>query len=160
MAKRSYCYEYARPMVTVDVALFRTRGRTTEVLLVRRKKPPFQGAWVLPGGFIEMDERLEDSARRELQEETGIERLASLWPLGAYGDPGRDPRGRTITVAFVGTVRAADSAPRAGDDAADARWHAVTALPRALGFDHPRILADALHALRKSRRRLSHRRTA
>src|SRR5207302_7854129 len=84
-----HCYDYPRPSVTVDIVLL-TREPRPRVLLIRRRRDPFAGAWALPGGFIEMDETLEQSARRELREETGIE-AAELVQLHTFGDPGRDP---------------------------------------------------------------------
>jgi 8-oxo-dGTP diphosphatase len=138
-AKKRYVYDYPRPSVTVDVAIV-TRHRRPQVLLVRRKNEPFAGVWALPGGFIGMDETLEESARRELREETGVT-ATDLVQLGAYGDPGRDPRGRTITVAYLARVDRRQVKPVADDDAAEVGWFALDALP-ALAFDHDRILAQ------------------
>jgi 8-oxo-dGTP diphosphatase len=135
-----YCYDYPRPCVTVDIVLL-TRDPTPRVLLIRRKRDPFAGAWALPGGFIEMDETLEQSARRELREETGIA-VGPLVQLYTFGDLGRDPRGRTISVAYLGRVDAAALTPVAADDAAEVDWFALDALP-ALAFDHDRIIAHA-----------------
>src|SRR3954447_13631069 len=109
MAKGKHCYDYPRPSVTVDVVLA-TRESKPRVLLIRRKKDLFAGRWALPGGFIEMDETLDESARRELKEETGVE-AGRLDVLGVYGDPGRDPRGRTISVAYLARVSAARLKP-------------------------------------------------
>src|SRR5579859_3643782 len=135
-----YCYDYPRPSVTVDIVLL-TREPTPRILLIRRKRDPFAGAWALPGGFIDMDETLEQSARRELREETGID-VGELVQLYTFGDPGRDPRGRTISVAYLGRVDAAALAPVAADDAAEVGWFALDALP-ALAFDHDRIIEKA-----------------
>lgn len=140
----AYVYEFPRPAVTVDIAVFRSRRGGDEVLLIQRGKPPFVGQWALPGGFVEIEEDLPDAARRELAEETGIE-IERLIQVGAYGRPGRDPRGRTISIAYVGRADAHDSLS-AGDDAADAAWHLLDALP-ALPFDHEEIIRDARAAL-------------
>ena len=96
-----YTYEYPRPAVTVDVVLFTIRAGDLAVLMIRRGGAPFKGHWALPGGFVEENESLERAASRELKEETGIEQ-AALEQLGAFGDPGRDPRGHTVSVAFYG----------------------------------------------------------
>jgi len=141
--KRRFVYEYPRPCVTVDVVVV-TRERKPRVLLIRRRRPPFEGQWALPGGFIDMDETLEASARRELREETGLT-PRRLVQLAAYGDPKRDPRGRTISVVFLAEVNA-DAEAQAGDDAADANWFPLDKLPR-LAFDHRRILRDARRRL-------------
>ena len=135
-----HIYDYPRASVTVDVVLA-TREEKPRVLLIRRGKDPFAGCWALPGGFIEMDETLEESARRELREETGLE-AGRLVPLGVFGDPGRDPRGRTISVVFAGRVDAAKAKPLAADDAAEVGWFALRRPPQ-LAFDHRRILALA-----------------
>ena len=103
MPKQKFIYDYPRPSVTVDIVVV-TREPKPRVLLIRRKRPPFEGLWALPGGFIEMDETLEESARREFREETGL-RAGKLVQLGTYGDPGRDPRGRTISVAVCSARR-------------------------------------------------------
>ena len=114
------------------------------MLLIRRKNEPFAGSWALPGGFIEIDEPVEAAARRELREETGLG-LAATGPvefLGVYGDPGRDPRGRTISIAYAATVREIDADVAGGDDAAEAAWRDPEDC-RGLAFDHDAILADA-----------------
>jgi 8-oxo-dGTP diphosphatase len=138
--------DYPRPSVTTDVILFTLREGRLQVLLVQRKHPPFAGLWAIPGGFIGLDESLEQAALRELREETGVEDVY-LEQLYTFGDPGRDPRGRVITVAYLALVSAAAVEPRAGDDAAQARWWPMEALPP-LAFDHARILAYALKRLR------------
>jgi 8-oxo-dGTP diphosphatase len=144
----SYCYEYPRPMVTVDAAVFsRVEGRWC-VLLIQRGNPPFEGRWALPGGFVDMEETLEAAAVRELREETGMEGV-ELRQLASYGDPGRDPRGRTISVVFAGVADEKRAGRvKGGDDAAHAAWHPIEGLPE-LAFDHDRIVADAKEWLRK-----------
>jgi 8-oxo-dGTP diphosphatase len=138
--KQQYCYDYPRPAVTVDLVVL-TRESEPRVLLIRRKHEPFASRWALPGGFLEMEETLEAAARRELREETGLE-VDAIEQLHTFGDPGRDPRGRTISVVYYAFLpRPADSL-QAGDDAAEAGWHALDRLPE-LAFDHDRILAMA-----------------
>ena len=146
--KKGYTYEYPRPAVTVDVIII-TRERRPRVLLIRRKHDPFAGMWAIPGGFVDMDEPLETAASRELREETGL-RVADLEQLHTFGDPGRDPRGRTIAVAYLARVDAAKVRPQAADDAADVGWHALDRLPP-LAFDHVKILACARERLKKKR---------
>jgi 8-oxo-dGTP diphosphatase len=135
--KMQYCYDYPRPAVTVDIAIV-TREAHPRVLLIRRKHEPFAGTWALPGGFIEMEETLESAARRELREETGVE-TAEMMQLHTFGDPGRDPRGRTISVVYLARVDANSVKPVAADDAAEVGWFALAA-PPALAFDHAQIL--------------------
>jgi 8-oxo-dGTP diphosphatase len=114
--------------VTADVVAFTMRADDLAVLLIRRKSEPFKGCWALPGGFVNENESLERAAARELHEETGLTVSPSkLEQLGAFGDPGRDPRGHTVTVAFV-TFRATETAINAGDDAVEAVWHPLRAL--------------------------------
>src|SRR5438034_11030935 len=122
-----FTYDYPRPAVTADTVLFTMRAGDLAVLLVQRASAPFKGAWALPGGFVDQDEALDHAATRELQEETGLTGIA-LEQLGAFGEPGRDPRGHTITVAFLSFV-VADTAPVAAHDAADAASHPLRALP-------------------------------
>lgn len=133
-------YQYPRVAVTVDVIVFAEIERAPHVLLVQRAKDPYGGMWALPGGFIEMNETLAASAMRELKEETGVT-AKELIQIGAYGDVGRDPRGRTISVAFLSCVE--PSEPQAADDAVDAKWFALRGLP-ALAFDHRTIVEDAM----------------
>src|SRR5436190_23675086 len=101
---KSYCYDYPRPAVTVDLVLFALDRDALKVLLIRRKHDPFAGCWAFPGGFIEMDETLQAAARRELEEETGVSFRGPLATLGVYAEPNRDPRGRTISVAHVAVI--------------------------------------------------------
>jgi 8-oxo-dGTP diphosphatase len=137
--------------VTVDLVLFTIRGDSLRVLGVRRKEPPSKGRWALPGGFVRPGENLEQAARRELEEETGLlARKVHLEQLASYGDPHRDPRQRVVTVAHL--ALAPDlPAPVAGGDAAGAEWLDVDELLRArpgLAFDHSTILRDGLDRAR------------
>jgi len=136
-----YCYKYPRPAVTADIVLFRSPRDEIEVLLIRRAHDPFKGKWALPGGFVDENEPLEHAALRELEEETGVKGVR-LEQVAAFGDPGRDPRGHTVSIAFAGVLRK-NRAVRAGDDAAEAEWHPAL-LPPALAFDHRKILRAAL----------------
>jgi 8-oxo-dGTP diphosphatase len=137
-------YDYPRPALTVDVAVFRGEAGEREVLLVKRGEEPYRGRWALPGGFVEEGETLLSAARRELLEETGLDPAGELVQVGTYGDPGRDPRGWTVSVVFQTVLGFDDaSAVAGGSDAAEAAWHPVGALPR-LAFDHDVIVADAL----------------
>ncbi|HXR14102.1 MAG TPA: NUDIX hydrolase [Solirubrobacteraceae bacterium] len=136
------------PALTVDVVVL-AGDRPATVLLIKRGGDPFEGAWALPGGFVEGDERVAVAAARELREETGIE-AGELELLGVYDTPGRDPRGPTVSVVFV--MRAAEELDASGaDDAADARWVDLGALPQ-LAFDHAVVVADALSFAARDRR--------
>src|SRR5262249_587894 len=131
--------------VTVDLVIFTIHGNELRVLLVKRAIEPFAGAMALPGGFVRENESLEAAAMRELQEETGVKEVY-LEQLYSFGDPGRDPRGRVVTVSYYALVSCGRSLS-AGTDAADARWWPVAELPT-LAFDHRRILDYALERLR------------
>src|SRR5918911_121732 len=138
---------YERPSVTVDVVIFTLQERELHVLLVKRKHWPFEGRWALPGGFVQMDESLEQAARRELEEETGV-RDIYMEQLYTFGDPQRDPRTRVISVAYIALVRADLQTLRVSDESTDVRWFPVRALPGPLAFDHDHILETALDRLR------------
>lgn len=138
--------DYPRPSVTVDIVLFSRLAGQWHVLLIKRGRWPFAGHWALPGGFVEITESLEAAAARELSEETGLSDVA-LQQIGAFGEPGRDPRSRVISIAYAGWVDAGRiGATQAGDDAAEARWWAVEQLPP-LAFDHDDILRLAAQRL-------------
>jgi 8-oxo-dGTP diphosphatase len=136
--KKSFSYPYPRPSITVDVALVTLETRP-RVLLIQRKAEPFEEAWALPGGFVDENERLIDAARRELKEETAIVQ-GDLEQLHTFGDPGRDPRGWTVSVAYLARVRPKELKPAAGDDARAVAWFDLNDLPP-LAFDHADILA-------------------
>ena len=131
-------YDYPRPALTVDVALVSREDRP-RVLLIQRAKDPFAGKWALPGGFVEEGEKLIDAARRELNEETGVQ-VGELEQLYAAGDPGRDPRGWTVSVVFFARTDVLDAT--GADDAADAKWFPLDTLP-GMAFDHAAILRRA-----------------
>ncbi len=131
--------------ITVDIAIFSTDENNVSILLVKRKNEPFKGQWVLPGGFVDAGETLEDAAIRELEEETSL-KIKSLTQFKAYGDPGRDPRGQTVTIVFMGKVQKSNVSIQASSDAADVGWNNVKQLP-ALGFDHADIVTEAIKKL-------------
>ncbi len=136
-----YCYKYPRPAVTVDIIVLRNVCSDPELLLIKRLNPPFKDAWAFPGGFVDIDETLEQAAIRELKEETGIEDII-LDQFKAYSEIDRDPRGRTISVVFTGIAKY-NTHIVAGDDAKEADWFSINALPE-LAFDHSFILSDAI----------------
>lgn len=135
------------PAITVDVVIFTLHEGTLHLLLVQRKYPPFEGRWAVPGGFIHAEEPLGLAARRELAEETGVQDVY-LEQLYTFGDPGRDPRGRVISVAYIALVQADRLRLQAATDAADVRWFRVNSLPESLAFDHDRVVSYALDRLR------------
>ncbi len=144
-----FTYEYPRPALTVDCAVFGIDEDDLEVLLIRRKFKPFEGEWALPGGFVNLDETLEHAARRELAEETGLGRVF-LEQLHTFGDLDRDPRERVVTVAYYALVNLRDHRDhriQAATDAREAAWFPV-AEARGLAFDHDRILDMALTRLK------------
>ncbi len=137
--------DFLKPSVTVDMVIITLRGEELQVLLIKRDLAPYRGRWAIPGGFVHIAESLEAAARRELQEETGVSDVY-LEQLYTFGEPGRDPRGRVISVAYVALVPA-PLAVTAGSDAREARWWPLANLP-ALAFDHDKILQYALTRLR------------
>ena len=133
-------YKYPRPAVTADCVVM-TRESVPQVLLIQRGIEPFKGCWAFPGGFMNMDETTEQCAIRELEEETGLH-VSELHQIGAYSKVDRDPRGRTVTVAYLVIVDQ-PLAVTGQDDAAKAQWFSVNALPP-LAFDHEDIMQDAV----------------
>ena len=141
----SFTYNYPRPMVTVDAVVFQKNGTNTEVLLIRRGHYPFEGMWALPGGFVDMEETLEEAIIRELEEETGLKGV-ELKQLHAYSEIHRDPRGRNISIIFWGITNHNKTNVEGGDDASDARWFAIDQLP-GLAFDHSKAIEMAIKKL-------------
>lgn len=139
-------YDHARPALTADVVLLRWHGGRLQVLLIERGHDPFAGHFALPGGFVDSGENPEAGAARELLEETGVKDVP-LFEIGAFGDPGRDPRGWVVSVAYIG-LAAPDVYAKAGDDARSLGWHAMDALP-ALAFDHGLIIERAMARMRE-----------
>lgn len=134
-----------RPAVTVDCVVFGYDGRRLQLLLIKRRDEPFAGLWALPGGFIRGDESLDAAALRELKEETGIAEVY-LEQLYTFGEPGRDPRGRVVSVAYFALVKPSQHLLEASTDAVDAAWFPVDELP-VLGFDHSLIVKVAIKRL-------------
>lgn len=143
--KGEYVYQWPRPMVTVDMAVFAVAAGDSKVLLIERRDEPYRGKWALPGGFVEMDEELQTAAARELAEETGLVEVG-LQQLHTFGTVGRDPRGRVITVVYWGIVEAGKMEVMAGDDAAQAKWFDIDELPQ-LAFDHDEVIKMAIEKL-------------
>jgi 8-oxo-dGTP diphosphatase len=142
----SHTYEYARPALTTDCVVFGLDDEDLKVLLIQRDLPPFEGGWALPGGFVRVGESIDDSARRELQEETGLKKVY-LEQLYTFGEPDRDPREHVVTVAYYALVNLLDHPPKADTDARNAAWFALDDIPK-LAFDHRTILDSALVRLR------------
>ena len=142
--KGTYTYEYPRPSVTADCVVFGTDGHELSVLLIKRGQEPFKGCWALPGGFMEMDEDAETCARRELQEETGL-KVAHMEQIGAFTEVNRDPRGRTVSIAYLAFIRKTEV--KGKDDAAQAAWFPIDDVPT-LAFDHDIILLEAVRTFR------------
>ncbi|MEM9904456.1 MAG: NUDIX domain-containing protein [Cyanobacteria bacterium P01_D01_bin.44] len=151
----TYTYHYPRPAMTVDCVVFGVDfgsdvglpGQLTlNVLLIQRSLPPFQGGWALPGGFVKLDESLEAAARRELYEEAGLENVF-LEQLYTFGEPDRDPRDRTVSVAYYALINTHSYRLQAATDASDASWFSIEGLPP-LAFDHGRMVSVAIARLR------------
>lgn len=137
-----YTYKYPRPAVTADcVVIGQTGDGSRKVLLIRRGQEPYKDCWAFPGGFLNMDETLEECARRELKEETGLTATGEMVELKSFSTVDRDPRGRTITVAYLVEMPLTEA--RGADDATEARWFPLDELPP-LAFDHDEILKVAL----------------
>jgi len=140
-----YTYRYPHPAVTTDIVIFTIREDELKVLLINRALPPYKNEWALPGGFIKEEESLEEGARRELEEETGVKKVF-LEQLYTFGQPDRDPRERVITVAYYALVPSDELEIRAASDAESVRWFRIKKLPD-LAFDHKRILKMAYERL-------------
>ncbi len=137
---------YPKPSVTVDIVLLTIIDERLKILLVKRRIEPFKDNWALPGGFVGIDEDLKDAAKRELEEETGVSEHY-LEQLYTFGEPGRDPRGRIITVAYFALINSEELKLKADTDVIEAKWFPTENLPK-LAFDHDKILGYALERLR------------
>lgn len=140
-----YSYKYPRPALTADCIVFARKEQDFRVLLVQRANEPYKGKWAFPGGFMNMDETTEETARRELKEETGLT-VDDISQIGTFDRVDRDPRGRVITVAYFVVIDGIREV-KGGDDAAVARWFSIGNLPE-LAFDHQKIMEVALRKLR------------
>ena len=142
-----YTYEYPRPSLTVDCIIFGLdEGSKLKVLLIQRANPPYKDLWALPGGFVDMEEDLENAALRELEEETGVKDVF-IEQLYTFGAPNRDPRGRVVSVAYYALVNLAEHPVKASSDARNVKWFELDELPQ-LAFDHQHILHIAINRLR------------
>lgn len=142
----AHTYEYSRPALTVDCVVFGFDEGDLKLLLIQRNLQPFAGKWALPGGFVRVEESLEDAAIRELQEEAGVSKVY-LEQLYTFGELNRDPRERVVTVAYYALVKLGDHKVKAATDASDAAWFSISDLPR-LAFDHEEIIDVALQRLK------------
>lgn len=145
MKEKMYTYKYPHPAVTTDCAIFGFDGMKLKVLLIERGLDPYKGKWALPGGFVKVDETVDDGARRELREETGLE-PEYIEQFHCFSDPNRDPRERVITIAFFAIVKISEV--EGGDDAVRARWFDLDEMPQ-LAFDHESIMRMAMTRLRE-----------
>jgi 8-oxo-dGTP diphosphatase len=141
-----FTYDYPRPAMTVDVAVVTTEKRP-RILLIRRKNDPFAGCWAFPGGFVDEGETIQQAAVRELQEETGLT-ASDLVQLFTAGDPGRDPRGWTVSVLHLARVKPKDAKAVAADDAAEVEWHRLDELPP-MAFDHAALMEKVRAAIKQ-----------
>lgn len=132
-----YTYKYPRPAVTVDIAALKKIGNRFKILLIKRKFDPFADMWALPGGFVDMDETIEAAASRELFEETNLSEI-QLEQFHVFSELDRDPRGRTVSVVFIGFFTDQQEVI-AKDDAKEACWYSLNELPE-LAFDHGEII--------------------
>lgn len=143
--EEQYCYKYPRPAVTADCIVF-TKESTPQVLLIEHGADPYKECWAFPGGFLDMDETTDQCAIRELEEETGLV-VTDIQQIGTYSKVDRDPRGHTITVAYLAVVESPMEV-KGQDDAANAQWFPIDELPE-LAFDHDEIMKDAIEAFKK-----------
>jgi len=139
-------HKFEKPSVTVDIVIFTIKNNDLKILLVKRNLEPFKDKWALPGGFVRIHESLEDAAKRELEEETGVKNVY-LEQLYSFGEPKRDPRGRVITIAYMALVNSDDIKLKATTDVSDAQWFSTKKIPQ-IAFDHKQILDYSLKRLK------------
>ncbi len=144
---KHFCYEYPRPAVSVDVVVVcKNKANELKILLIERGGDPFKGRWALPGGFMEMDETLEQAAARELQEETHL-KVGRVEQVGMFSTVDRDPRGRVLSCGFLAILKRENTpTAMAGDDARRVDWYSTKRLPK-LAFDHKKIIMAALNIM-------------
>jgi 8-oxo-dGTP diphosphatase len=142
----TYTYKYPRPALTVDCIIFRKFKKNINVLLIQRNSPPFEGKWALPGGFIDINERLIDAAKRELKEETCLENI-DIRQFFTFDKIDRDPRGRTISVVFTGIINGMSPPIKAASDARNVGWFEIKNIPE-LAFDHEEIMEFVIKSLK------------
>jgi 8-oxo-dGTP diphosphatase len=143
----AYTYNYPHFALTADAVIFSKSEEGLDVLLIRRAHEPFKDCWAFPGGYVNIDEVIDDAVHRELEEETNLSNV-SLKRFDIFDDPDRDPRERTVTVVYYGFLHGSKEAVKARDDAADAKWFPVNNLPE-LAFDHSVILKKLLEEVEK-----------
>ncbi len=144
--EKKYCYDYPRPALTTDCVIFGFDGLALKVLLIERGIEPYKGMWAFPGGFVQMNESTEESAKRELREETALQNVF-IEQLYTFSDVARDPRGKVVSVAYYALVNLKEHSIKAGDDAKKAEWFPVKNIPT-LAFDHEKIFRMALYRLK------------
>ncbi|MFC2151673.1 NUDIX domain-containing protein [Bacteroidota bacterium] len=137
-----YTYAYPRPAVTVDIIVIKEVKDSVQILLIERKNEPFKNQWALPGGFVDIEEEIEEAAYRELEEETSISKI-KLSQFRTFGKIGRDPRGRTISVVYYGILPKKNQEIRANDDAKSLKWFSINEIPK-LAFDHNDVVENFL----------------
>lgn len=143
-----YTYAYPHPAVTVDIIVLKKVIDSFYILLIERKNDPFKNRWALPGGFVDIDEEIDTAAYRELKEETSISEI-KLSQFYTFGKPGRDPRGRTISIVYAGLLKNTNQKIGAGDDAKNLSWFQLNNLP-SLAFDHQEIITSYLENKKSS----------
>jgi len=142
----AYTYDYPHFALTVDAVIFSKSAAGLNVLLIRRANEPFKDCWAFPGGFVNIDEVIDIAVYRELEEETNISNV-SLTRVDVFDAIDRDPRERTVSVAYYGFINDSNEPVKAGDDAKDAKWFSVNNLPE-LAFDHSMILKRILEVIK------------
>ncbi len=142
-----YVYSHPHPAITADCIVFAYDSNDTKLLLIERKNYPCKGSWAFPGGFMNIDETTEDTARRELEEETGL-KVSQVYQVGAFSKVDRDPRERVVTIAYYAVIDH-PAEVNAGDDASHAQWFSISHLPD-LAFDHADILEAALRLFQEN----------
>ena len=140
-----FSYDYPRASITADIIIFLKESNSNKILLIKRGRGPFKNTWALPGGFMDMDETIEKTAIRELEEETSLKNI-ELKQLYTFSEINRDPRHRTVSIVFYGFTDKNNCKAVGGDDASEATWFDITDLPK-LAFDHKEIIDFAIKSV-------------